>query len=77
MSTIRELIEEINTEGTNYLVPTIEDHIGADVVAGTLKVTVLDAQETAVVFLDGAAIGILTVNFEEPCLVFEGLVRYD
>lgn len=77
MSTIRELINEINTEGTNYLVPAIEDHLRADVVAGSLTVTVLDAQETAIVFFDGAAIGILTVNYEEPCLVFEGLVRYD
>ena len=77
-SLVRELIEAHNeTKDVNIQV-AIEKALGHRIKSDTIKVTILDVQECAVVFEDQPdgsqdPIGLIVIDYSEPCLEFKAL----
>lgn len=76
MSTIGDLIEETNAQGADHsLFKHMGEVLGRPMIAGEggPQVTILHARECGVVFIDDEPVGILTVDWGEPCLIFKPL----
>lgn len=74
MSTIRELIQETNAQGVGHpIFKEMQAKLGKDIQKAKPQVTVLDKQEVAVVFISEQPVGLLTIDWSEPCLEFKPL----
>lgn len=74
MSTIRELIIEVRNTGKSH--PLIKQLAAAGVPTSTTpQVNIIDAHEVAVVFVDEQPVGVVTVDWSEPCLEFKPLAK--
>jgi len=74
MSTIRELINEVRDTGKSH--PFIQQLTAAGVpTTKTPQVSIIDAHEVAVIFVDEQPVGVVTVDWSEPCLEFKPLAK--
>lgn len=76
MSTIADLIAETNAQGAKHpLFKQMSQSLGRPITSGkdSPKVTVLHSAECAVVFMDDEPVGLLTIDWGEPCLIFKPL----
>lgn len=75
-STIRELIQETNAMGKAHpLFKEMRAALGYDVAAKKPQVTIMDSAELAVVCIDEKPVGVLSVDWSEPCLEFKPLAK--
>lgn len=71
MSVIRDLINEVQT-ATPDLLADIEMHTGITIESGKIQLHVIDEYDTAMLRYNGECIGMLEVDYSEPCLRFRG-----
>lgn len=75
-STIRELIQETNAMGKAHpLFKEMSAALGYDAAAKKPQVTIMDNAELAVVCIDEKPVGVLSVDWSEPCLEFKPLAK--
>lgn len=75
-STIRELINEVNAQGKAHpLFKEMAAALGYDIAAKKPQVSILDSAELAVVCVNEKPVGVLSVDWSEPCLDFKPLAK--
>ena len=71
MSVIRDLINEVK-HATPEILTDIELHTGLTIESGSIQLHVIDDWDSAALRYNGEIIGILEVDYSEPCLKFRG-----
>lgn len=74
MSTIRELVQETNAMGKAHpLFKEMSRALGFDVTLKKPQVSILDGAELGVVCINDKPVGVISVDWSEPCLTFQAL----
>lgn len=71
MSVIRDLIQEVK-HATPEMLADIEMYTGLTIESGSLQLHIIDDWDTAALRYNGEIIGMLEVDYSEPCLRFRG-----
>lgn len=76
MSTIREMVMEINAQGAKHpIFKEMEKKLGYPVIDKKPQVALVDWHNMAVVVINENPVGIITIDWSEPCLEFKPLAK--